>query len=195
MEKEEEVVRENVSLRTVWKQCYQSPWLRQTQIPRRNSPWQSLTLRNLSLIYPKTEATLVPYCPVASVFPDDFRLFLHVIHTYKYHNILESHFSWWFQSCWICQDQRGGHILKCSKCVGYVRLQYWLSSMNMFQACYPRHQPDFHVIFISMINLYLLESYSQAQSLGLSSFCVVKFTARFRTRWCIFHTVDYWKHL
>ena len=31
MEKEKEVVRENRSLRTVWKQCFQSPWVCQTQ--------------------------------------------------------------------------------------------------------------------------------------------------------------------
>ena len=31
MEKEKEVVRENGSLRTVWKQCCQSPWVCQTQ--------------------------------------------------------------------------------------------------------------------------------------------------------------------
>ena len=64
----------------------------------RNS-WPHLwLLGSLSLTHPRTEATLVPYCPVASIFPDDFRLFLHIIHTYKYHNILRSHFSWRFQS-------------------------------------------------------------------------------------------------
>ena len=31
VEKEKEVVRENGSLRTVWKQCCRSPWVRQTQ--------------------------------------------------------------------------------------------------------------------------------------------------------------------
>merc|ERR1711905_85133 len=39
----------------------------------------------MSLTYPRTEATLLPHCPVASVFPDDSRLFLHVIHTVYKH--------------------------------------------------------------------------------------------------------------
>ena len=44
-----------------------------------NSSWHLRLQGFLSLTHPKTEATLVPYCPIASVFPNDFWLFLHII--------------------------------------------------------------------------------------------------------------------
>ena len=89
----------------------------------------------LSLMCQRTEATLHPYCSVASVFADYFRLFLYVIHTYNYHNILGFGFSW---------------------CVQYLQdtsewnRSYWYLSTNTCEVCYSRRQFDFPQIIISM---------------------------------------------
>ena len=79
----------------------------------------------LSLTHPRTEATLVPYCPVASVFPDGFWLFLHVIHTYKYHNILRSRFSWRFQSLRDSSGSKGPTFPDVFQMCGIRQTEMW----------------------------------------------------------------------
>ena len=79
----------------------------------------------LSLTHPRTEATLLPYCPVASVFPDDFWLFLHVIHTYKYHNILRSRFSWRFQSLRDSSGSKGPTFPDVFQMCGIRQTEMW----------------------------------------------------------------------
>ena len=96
----------------------------------------TLLLRGfLSLTCQRTKATLLPHCSVAFVCADYFRLFLNVIHTYNYHNILGSRFSWCVQYLRDMSEWNG---------------RYWHLSMNTCQVCYSRGQPDFPQIIISM---------------------------------------------